>query len=459
MNLVIWFGMLFAFGAEAVVIRDVPHVQQKPDFCGEACLEMALARLGVRVDQDAVFDHSGLDPRLGRGCYTRELAAAAKSLGFDVGDVFYTVDAGNPDPGLEAGLKQVEAGLAKGWMSILCMHYDDSPKTTEHFRLIVGYDPKTELFSYHEPAVKEGGYRTISRAKLKELWPLKYADDKWTVVLLTLKPVRLPKAEAAERFTGADYAQHIHALKAKLPAGFHIHIEEPFVVVGDEEPKVVEQRSKDTVRWAVDRLRRDYFSKDPDDVITVWLFRDNVSYETNAEQLFGKKPTTPYGYYSPSDRALVMNIATGGGTLVHELVHPFIHSNFLNCPSWFNEGLASLYEQASERDGHIIGLTNWRLKGLQTRITEGKLDSFKTLCRTTTHEFYDDGRGTNYAQARYLCYSLQERGLLVKFYHQFVRDVEKDPSGYETLKSVLGVEDLAAWQKEWETEVGELRFR
>ena len=29
-----------------VLIKDVPHVKQKPDFCGEACAEMALARLG-----------------------------------------------------------------------------------------------------------------------------------------------------------------------------------------------------------------------------------------------------------------------------------------------------------------------------------------------------------------------------------------------------------------------------
>ena len=49
-----------------------------------------------------------------------------------------------------------------------------------------------------------------------------------------------------------------------------------------------------------------------------------------------------------------MNISTGGGTLVHEIVHPFIQSNFPNCPSWFNEGLGSLYEQCRERNGKIV---------------------------------------------------------------------------------------------------------
>ena len=46
-----------------------------------------------------------------------------------------------------------------------------------------------------------------------------------------------------------------------------------------------------------------------------------------------------------------MNIATGGGTLVHEIVHPFVEANFPGCPTWFNEGLGSLYEQSAERKG------------------------------------------------------------------------------------------------------------
>jgi len=32
-----------------VLIKDVPHVQQKNDFCGEACAEMYLQKLGINV--------------------------------------------------------------------------------------------------------------------------------------------------------------------------------------------------------------------------------------------------------------------------------------------------------------------------------------------------------------------------------------------------------------------------
>ena len=83
-----------------------------------------------------------------------------------------------------------------------------------------------------------------------------------------------------------------------------------------------------------------------------------------------------------------MNIATGGGTLVHEIVHPFVAANFPQCPSWFNEGLASLYEQSGEEAGHIHGYTNWRLAGLQKAIRGKRLGTFRRLCDTTTSQFY-----------------------------------------------------------------------
>lgn len=61
-------------GLTTVLIRDVPHVKQVPDFCGEACVEMWPRSRKVSIDHDHVFDQSELDPLLGRGCNTKELA-------------------------------------------------------------------------------------------------------------------------------------------------------------------------------------------------------------------------------------------------------------------------------------------------------------------------------------------------------------------------------------------------
>lgn len=247
-------------------------------------------------------------------------------------------------------------------------------------------------------------------------------------------------------------------LREKLGASFTVVTARPFVVAGDEAPAVVRRRAEGTVAWAVRMLRQQYFPREPDRIIDVYLFKDKESYEANCKKLFGQKPHTPFGFYSRQHDALIMNIATGGGTLVHEIVHPFMEANFPDCPAWFNEGLGSLYEQCGEREGKIVGFTNWRLAGLQKTIRQKKLPPFEDLCGSTTHQFYNMDRGSNYGQARYLCYYLQQRGLLETYYKAFVAAVEDDPTGFATLQQVLGVKDMTRFQADWEAWVLKLKF-
>jgi len=275
------------------------------------------------------------------------------------------------------------------------------------------------------------------------------------------------------RFTAADFANHVADLKARIkrmlppavprgadrqsPAEFSIIIQAPFVVIGDEPRQAVQQHADGTVKWAIERLKQDFFLNDPKDILEIWLFKDAASYEKHARIFFGEKPTTPYGYYSSSHKALIMNINTGGGTLVHEIVHPFMEANFPECPPWLNEGLGSLYEQCGEVDGHIHGFTNWRLPGLQRAIKSAQVPSFKTLMAMDSTAFYDEDSGTNYAQSRYLCYYMQEKGLLVKFYKEFHAHQKEDPSGFDTLKKVLAETDMDVFKSKWEKYVLGLR--
>jgi hypothetical protein len=205
-------------------------------------------------------------------------------------------------------------------------------------------------------------------------------------------------------------------------------------------------------------LKKDFFQKDPEDIIDIWLFKDDSSYYQHVRKLFATEPTTPFGFYLEPEKVLLMNIATGSGTLVHEIVHPFMAANFPDCPVWFNEGLASLYEQCGERDGHIRGFTNWRLKGLQDGIKNGLAGSFADLTAMDAVKFYTEDRGTNYSQARYLCYYLQENDLLAKFYQEFLANRKNDPTGYATLMKILGDPDMDKFKKEWEAFVLELTF-
>jgi hypothetical protein len=259
------------------------------------------------------------------------------------------------------------------------------------------------------------------------------------------------KPAGSGKFTEAEFSRHISDLKKRLPsAEFSIVTQPPFVVVGDEPKTVVQQHAEETIKWAVDKLKQDFFTNDPAEILDIWLFKDRPSYEKHTLLLFGDKPTTPYGYYSPKDKALIMDISSGGGTLVHELVHPFVEANFPSCPAWLNEGLGSLYEQCGEVDGHIHGYVNWRLPGLQRAIKERTIPGFKTLTAMDSNAFYNDDRGVNYAQARYLCYYLQEKGLLVKFYAEFHAHQDKDSTGFNTLQKILGEKNMDIFQKKWE---------
>ena len=71
--------------------------------------------------------------------------------------------------------------------------------------------------------------------------------------------------------------------------------------------------------------------------------------------------------------------------------------------------------------------------------------------------FYNADKGVNYAQARYLCYYLQEQGLLVKFYREFQSRQKEDPGGYQTLQKILAESDMDAFKTKWEEYVLGLR--
>ena len=120
------------------LILNVPHVKQREDFCGEACVEMVLRKLGKKGDQDSVFNSSGLDPALGRGCLLGRLwRSALNRIGFKPGNVFFKIDAARAAERIDEQWTLLHADLLNGVPSIVCMRYDASTYTTEHMRLVV----------------------------------------------------------------------------------------------------------------------------------------------------------------------------------------------------------------------------------------------------------------------------------------------------------------------------------
>jgi hypothetical protein len=437
---------------ESVLIGGVPHVQQKPDFCGEADVEMVLRYLGKQITQDQVFAASGMDPARGKGATTTELATALARLGFAPGQVWYEVSPPDAARDLMAIWRGLHRDLVARVPSIICMN-TGGPRSTEHFRLVLGYDAARDEVIYHEPAEPGGAYRRMPRTQLFKLWPLKYAERRWTVVRLRLEAGTLVEPPATRGFSPSDFVQHVMVLRRDLPGDATVVVEPPFVVIGDVAPAEVHRLARDTIGWAVRRLRQDFFRRDPERIIDVWLCKDAESYRRASLAVTGEEPDTPYGYYAPAQAALVMNIATGGGTLVHEIVHPFMAANCPTCPAWFNEGLGSLYEQCSERRGHIVGLRNWRLAELQEAIRRHEVPSFRALTGLVGRAFYEGRHSLHYAEARYLLYALQEGDRLLPFYRALLARLQSDPTGYAALAQVTGGGDLAEFQRRWETEM------
>ncbi|NQT89514.1 hypothetical protein HQ560_22280 [bacterium] len=247
-------------------------------------------------------------------------------------------------------------------------------------------------------------------------------------------------------------------MKRKLGEGFIVERDGLFLIAGNLSRAQFERYCRHTIGAGSRALWSAYCTKKPDHLITIYLFRDDKTYRHWAKKLFNDTDVSHYGYYRPWDHTLVMNIGTGGGTLVHELTHALVKPDFPKIPTWFDEGLSSLHEQCSFARGTIVGAVNWRLPAVQEAIKKGTLVPLTTLVATTTRQFRGAKESLHYAEARYLCMYLQKLGVLRKFYKEFRDGFEKDPTGAKTLVKVTGkpIPDL---QREWVAWVQTLRWR
>jgi hypothetical protein len=263
----------------------------------------------------------------------------------------------------------------------------------------------------------------------------------------------LPTAWAAAA-RDDPFAKAAAEMKKELGRGFIVERSGVFVIAGDMSRRSFNRSKTFTVRDCARALNKDFFDRKPATPVRVYLFSGKASYEKWVPKLAGFKPHTPYGFYLPSRKALMMNIATGGGTLVHEMTHALTDVDFPDCPTWLFEGLGSLFEQCHvTRDGHIRGRVNWRLPILR----RGGFIPLEDLVKLSDKEFRGKKESLNYANARYLCLYLQERGLLPTFYKAFraAHKAGTDKTGWDSLKTVIG-EPPDAFEKKWHAWVKKL---
>jgi hypothetical protein len=258
-----------------------------------------------------------------------------------------------------------------------------------------------------------------------------------------------PKIDSAS----INYESQVNWLKGQLTSDFIVKGHSYFVIASNLSEEETNKITQTTIDRAVECFYNDYFQTRPTEATTIFLFKNDDTYRYWAKKLYDDGDLSRYGYYKPADKTMLMNINTGTGTLVHEMTHALVRYDFPDIPSWFNEGLGSLYERCSLNNKTILGYVNWRLPALQEAITNKTYTSLNKLVNMGWNEFYGDGSDVNYAQARYLCMYLQENNLLRKYYKLFRDTYADDNTGKTQLEKVTGKSiseldaDYVAWVK------------
>jgi hypothetical protein len=132
-------------------ILDVPYVRQKPDYCGEACIEMLSTFLGRPVSQDKVNELSGLGGK--RGCHAEELVSVIKKLDLKIASEDSWPGVTEEDFFVER--MRLLACLRRNHPVLLGVsgHYQARPVAAsfDHIVLLIGYDLVSGRFIIHDP--------------------------------------------------------------------------------------------------------------------------------------------------------------------------------------------------------------------------------------------------------------------------------------------------------------------
>jgi len=228
-----------------------------------------------------------------------------------------------------------------------------------------------------------------------------------------------------------------------------IIVRAPYIVGGNLTETQLVRHYRETIVPTARALSTMFFDAPPDRPVVILLFSDARSYREHAQRLDGRQRANFHGYYVKESRRVILNIATGNGTLAHELTHVLAHFDFPSMPEWFDEGLASLFEQSefSADELRLQGISNWRLPNITSVIREGRLPPLESF--VSARRVRPDHQAIDYAYARYFCLYLQQRRLLEPFYRKFRRAAEEDPNGLQTLHSLLQIDTLAEVEQDF----------
>jgi hypothetical protein len=254
-----------------------------------------------------------------------------------------------------------------------------------------------------------------------------------------------PRLRLSAKMVGrisADCQAVAQSVEESLPSGWGVCIHEPFVIAGDCSTKLLDQHYQQTIAPTARALSIQYFDNTPCWPVTIVLCSSEETYRECNRCLEERERSEYSGVYSRREHRVVVNMATGEGTLAHELTHALAHADFPEMPEWLDEGLASLYEECEfSSDGfRLSGLENWRGDILKGALQRSRIRSISALAEDP---FAATERATiDYAQARYFCLFLERHHLLEAFYRKCRQRHHADPDGLASLAEIFNTGDL-----------------
>lgn len=190
-----------------------------------------------------------------------------------------------------------------------------------------------------------------------------------------------------------------------------------------------------------------YGFSEPDHFITIYLVSHDHIRDVADEKYGIALPVGAIGYSNHEDWSmlgLIRKSSIATGTLKHELFHLLVQENFGDIPVWFEEGLASLYEESKFENGKLMGVPGWR--GNILRQYFSKRPTIEELVKMKPYQFNnvvvegepefgtdeewidpaDQKQAVNHAMARYLMIYLQNNYDLQSLYKAFKNTKSSD---------------------------------
>jgi hypothetical protein len=235
----------------------------------------------------------------------------------------------------------------------------------------------------------------------------------------------VPYDELAERRFGLDEGPRAESyFRAQ---GLHARAAGAFVIVTSRpRPPDALDRVADHLGRVLDFYVSAYQLLRPQQLIAIYLLDDVGTLRRFAARFHGLEISSSTIGYSFVDDGSVAGVIPGQqiGTLVHELFHLLVRSNFGDIPAWLDEGLASLYEVSEISGGVVLGRDNWRRQVLSEHRHERP--SLRRLVTMDANEFASAQENfnlvriaANQATARYFLLFLQNEGGLLPLYRAF----------------------------------------